>query len=71
MPHWPLAVLVSSQLTSLRCTGRYPSKSLRERRAGRLLNLQRNADVQAEYYRIPLGVDGGAWLGRAYPQPPL
>ncbi len=39
------------------------------RRANQLLGHQRNVDVQALYH-IPLGVDGGAWLGQAYLRPP-
>ena len=44
-----------------------PAESLYVRGALQLLNPQRDVDLQAEYH-IPLGVDGGAWLGQADPR---
>ena len=54
-----------NQTARLRCS----SKSLRVRRALQLLSHRRDIGVQAQYH-IAVGVDGGAWLGQAYPRPP-
>ena len=40
--------------------------------SGTLSNLSvgtSNVNVQAEHH-VTLGIDGGAWLGQAYPRPP-
>ena len=29
-----------------------------------------NSSVNRAKYHVPLGADGGAWLGEAYPRPP-
>ncbi len=42
------------------------SELLRVQRAFQLIGQQGDVDVQAKYH-IPLGADGGAWLGPAYP----
>ena len=45
-----------------------PSELLRVQRAFQLIGQQGDVDVQAKYH-IPLGADGGAWLGEAYRRP--
>ncbi len=43
-----------------------PAESLRVQRELQLIGQHGDVDVQAKYH-VPLGTDGGAWLGPAYP----
>ena len=67
--HWLLAAMASSPGTLSRCATTLPVRKPTRTTSTSTIGQHGNVDVQATYH-VPLGADGGAWLGPAYPCSP-